>query len=284
MALSERLRPYWLHLRPKSWAIVLCHFLVGYCVSGRLLESTSSLILAAIAWVPCLNGGTLAINSVFDKDEGNIGYLKNPPPVPSGLLALSILLLIAGQGLALLVNAPFAIIYGAAFIMSLLYSVPPVRMKAIPGADLLINAAGYGSFTYLAGYLAVEDGLKSSIVLTAAGFFFLFSALYPLTQIYQTEEDRRKGDRTLTVIIGERRALVFSLVAAIIAFAFLFLAAFEHGIAYGAIILTLAAVAWFGILIHWLCKWPDYNDERGMYRALWAWALTDIGIVLCFIF
>src|SRR2546430_2867318 len=47
--------------------------------------------LAALAiWVICLNGGTLAINSVFDKDEGDIGYLVAPPPIPTYLLAFSV--------------------------------------------------------------------------------------------------------------------------------------------------------------------------------------------------
>jgi len=283
MAYPSKLKPYWLHLRPKSWAIVFCHFLVGYSLSGRFLQSIPSLILAAIAWVPCLNGGTLAINSVFDKDEGNIGYLKNPPPIPQGLLTLSIILLIAGQGLSLLVNGTFAIVYAAAFLMSLLYSVPPFRLKAVAGADLLINSIGYGSLTCIAGYLAVRNVLESSVVLVAIGFFFLFSALYPLTQIYQTEEDRRKGDRTLTVIIGEKRALLFSLATAIVAFVFFFWAILKGDMGIGALVLALAAVIWFGMLIHWIYRWPDYDDESGMYRALWAWALTDIGIVLCFV-
>ena len=48
---------------------------------------------ALVLWVVCLNGGTLAINSVFDKDEGDIGYLVAPPAIPKHLLAFSVALL-----------------------------------------------------------------------------------------------------------------------------------------------------------------------------------------------
>ena len=54
---------------------------------------------ALALWVVFLNGGTLAINSVFDKDEGDIGYLVVPPPLPRYLLAFSV-----GMELAILVT------------------------------------------------------------------------------------------------------------------------------------------------------------------------------------
>lgn len=43
-------------------------------------------MIAAVAWAVLGNGGTLAINSVFDRDGGDIGYLDDPPPVPAALL------------------------------------------------------------------------------------------------------------------------------------------------------------------------------------------------------
>src|SRR5947207_11478295 len=82
---------YVLHLRPAEWPIMAGHTMLGYVLavgikgagSGeRLLPALGALLI----WVILLNGGTLAINSVFDKDEGDIGYLNAPPPLPRHLL------------------------------------------------------------------------------------------------------------------------------------------------------------------------------------------------------
>ena len=81
------------------------HTLLGYVLavgwtglwSGQELGAA---LLALFIWVVCLNGGTLAINSVYDQDEGDIGYLNSPPPLPKHLQGFSWVLLGAGQVLA----------------------------------------------------------------------------------------------------------------------------------------------------------------------------------------
>ena len=42
-------------------------------------------LLGLVLWVVCLNGGTLALNSAFDRDEGDIAYLRRPPLPPRHL-------------------------------------------------------------------------------------------------------------------------------------------------------------------------------------------------------
>ena len=89
---------------------------VGWTGAGSGERLPAALAALAI-WVICLNGGTLAINSVFDKDEGDIGYLVAPPPIPQHLLAFSIALLAGGQALAFTLPAPFRVAYAACFAM-----------------------------------------------------------------------------------------------------------------------------------------------------------------------
>ena len=91
---------------------------------------------ALVLWVVFLNGGTLAINSAFDRDEGDIGYLKAPPPVPRHLGLVAFTLMAAGQVLALLLPAGFRWAYAICFLLSVLYSVPPLRLKAVAGRGL----------------------------------------------------------------------------------------------------------------------------------------------------
>ena len=56
-------------------------------------------------------------------------------------------------------------------------------------------------------------GMLPGLVLLS--FMPLFASLYPLTQLYQFEEDRQRGDRTLALILGMRRSLQLAVAAAL---------------------------------------------------------------------
>src|SRR5213083_3776489 len=115
-------------MRPAEWPIMAGHTLVGYVLavgfSGVVRGAWWWQTLGGLAiWVIFLNGGTLAINSVFDKDEGDIGYLNSPPVLPRYLLHFSLVLLIGGQALSFLLPLGFRIAYAICFALSILYSV-----------------------------------------------------------------------------------------------------------------------------------------------------------------
>lgn len=284
---------YLLHLRPAEWPIMAGHTALGYLlavgVSGALAGAQLGAAgLGLVLWVVCLNGGTLAINSAFDRDEGDIGYLKSPPPVPARLGLFAFGLMAAGQVAALWLPIGFAVAYGICFLLSVLYSVPPFRFKAVAGVDWLINMWGFGTLTPYAGYAVTGHPLTLDHALVLLAFCPLFAALYPLTQLYQFEEDQRRGDRTLALILGMRRSLVVALLATLAAFA-LFAAAGQaagwNGRPDGWLRwsgLGLSLVAWGRVLLPWLQRHREMSPElhqRGMYAALRAWALTDAVVI-----
>lgn len=238
---------------------------------------------ALVIWVIFLNGGTLAINSVFDKDEGDIGYLIAPPPIPKHLLLFSSALLVGGQLLAFTLPPAFRIVYALCFAMSVLYSVPPFRFKAVAGVDWLINMWGFGSFTPFATWAATGRSLDLGHALLLLGFCPLFAGLYPLTQLYQCDEDRRRGDRTLALIIGMRRSLDVALGCILLAFALFGWAAVAVRVS--GVLLLLPLAAWLWVVVPWRAgyqSWTAARHQRGMYRALAAWAVTDVVVLLVF--
>ena len=102
---------YLLHLRPAEWPIMAAHTAARVPAGGRPGRRRTGSRAARgrcsglLLWVVCLNGGTLALNSAFDRDEGDIAYLKRPPPPPRHLAAFSLGLMGAGQLMALALPA-----------------------------------------------------------------------------------------------------------------------------------------------------------------------------------
>jgi 4-hydroxybenzoate polyprenyltransferase len=283
---------YLLHMRPREWPIMIAHTSLGYFLArgvagGVSRADLSALLPGLLAWVLLLNGGTLALNSAFDRDEGDVGYLDHPPPAPPHLALWGFGLMLAGQALALALPRGFAVAYVICFAMSLLYSVPPARLKSVAGADWLINMIGFGTLTPYAGWALTRMPLTHAGIWALAGFAPLFAALYPLTQLYQLDEDRARGDRTLALALGVRASLALSIAASVIAFACFAIAARvapHRGHDAGALIgLGVAATLWLGVLLPWIVRAPrmvPHAHKRGMYAALLAWAATDVAVLL----
>ena len=285
---------YFLHLRPAEWPIMAAHTAVGYLLAVGVAGAATGAqaapaLVGLVLWVVCLNGGTLALNSAFDRDEGDVAYLRRPPVPPRYLAGFSIALMAAGQILAFRLPAPYPMLYAVCFVLSVAYSVPPLRLKAVAGADWIINMWGFGTLTPYAGWAATGVPIEPARGLVLLGFCPLFAALYPLTQLYQLEEDRRRGDRTLACVLGVRRSLSAALGAAALAFLLFGAAGLRAGWRTGGTDLwrwggvLLALLAWSVVLLPWRRRFGRMTPgehQRGMYRALGAWAITDVVAVL----
>lgn len=282
--LGPTLMAYILHLRPLEWPIMTAHFLLGTLLAMGFQISWKALLLGWFVFVVLLNGGTLAINSAFDQDEGDIGYLKQPPKPPKFLFHVSAVMLALSLGLGFLLPPVFAWSNAACVIMAVLYSVPPVRLKARAGWDMLINCIGFGLLTPLAGWGLTGRPATAAFIALAIGFAFLFGALYPLTQVYQVEEDRSRGDRTLVIMLGEGRSLWLALVLMHVAHGFFAWGLWHFAPSRGLLLIGLipSVGLWGVILVPWLARWRQWDSKRheaGMYRALAAWAVTDLSLL-----
>lgn len=279
--LGEETLAYLLHLRPMEWPIMTAHFLLGTLVAVGLHLPIKGTLLGWFVFVALLNGGTLAINSAFDQDEGDVGYLRQPPKPPKYLFHVSLAMLVASAALGFVLPRVFAWSNLVCVVMAVLYSVPPVRLKARAGWDVIINCLGFGLLTPLAGWGLTGRPVSAGFWWVCVGFAFLFGSLYPMTQIYQIEEDRSRGDRTLVIQMGETAGLVFSLVTALLAHSCFFLGLWkEH---FRMLPLLVSLLAWLVVILPWLKNWRSWTQhqhENGMYRGLAAWAVTDILVLI----
>ncbi|MDO9170944.1 MAG: UbiA family prenyltransferase [bacterium] len=298
-----------LFLRPRQWPILTAQLAVGLLAAPALHDAivprralpepaaaatlqTDVLLWAWLAWVLCLNGGTLAFNSAHDRDVDDVAYLRAPPPPPPRLAAFALLLMAAGLVPALLVSPRFAAVTAACVLLSVAYSHPATRWKGVPGLDLAVNAVGYGAGTTLAGLLAGRAAAGRPDAwpdgpgwLLTGGFALLFGSFYPMTQLYQIAADSARGDRTLATALGATRSLDLALVLSVGAAALLLAGADPRTVPRLILVLTLAM--WCLAAAAWRQRAPrltPHQHEARMYAALALWALIDAAVLLGFYF
>ncbi|MDX5437870.1 MAG: UbiA family prenyltransferase [Pontibacter sp.] len=159
---------------------------------------------------PASNG----YNSYYDRDEGSIGGLKIPPKPNRQLMHLVLLFDILAILCSLLLSPLFSSFVALYLLISKAYSYEGIRLKKYPIASTFVVTFFQGAFTYVMVQLGV--GLALPQVLQQPNIWFaLVSTLflcgsYPLTQIYQHSEDSRRGDRTLSLLLGIKGTYAFA--------------------------------------------------------------------------
>jgi 1,4-dihydroxy-2-naphthoate octaprenyltransferase len=175
---------------------------------------------------PASNG----FNSYYDKDEQAIGGLENPPPVSNELLYVSLVFDFIAVLLGLLVSWEFSFMLFVYGLVSKAYSHPMIRLKKYGVIAWLTAGIFQGGFTFLMVLMALQGfGLEvltyNPLILPALISTLMILGFYPLTQVYQHEEDAKHGDYTISRQLGIRGTFILSLcmfLLADIAFFFFF--------------------------------------------------------------
>ena len=212
--MSEALSHTWallIHLRLHFQLFLAPIFLWGVVLAGG--EPDPRLAVAFISFHIFLYGGATAFNSYYDRDEGPVGGLAHPPPVAPELLPFSIILQAIGAVLALLVTGWFFLCYLLIFVLFTAYSHPAVRLKRSPWIGLMVVAVGQGVLAGFAGALVQEPSPFRLSLMVGAGIVaaaIWTSGFYPITQVYQIEEDRKRGDTTFAVLVGPAATFIWA--------------------------------------------------------------------------
>jgi 4-hydroxybenzoate polyprenyltransferase len=251
------MRSLLVHLRLHFQLLLAPVFLWGWLVADAGRGLTISIILAFIALHVFLYGGATAFNSYYDRDEGPVGGLEHPPPVTPALLPFALTVKAVGWLLALFVNLTFWLVYAGFALLSVAYSHPRLRLKAHPWASVATVGIGQGVLAFLAAWAATRGSLDGVLspegLLGAATATLLILALYPLTQLYQVDEDRARGDRTLAVVLGPRRCFGLSIVCMLIGGTLMLgvlmlrFGALDAFVVGAGLLVQVTAVAWWAV-------------------------------------
>lgn len=201
------------HLRVPFSFLLLPIFFFALALTPNHNESRILWVFLAVHLFlyPSSNG----YNSYFDKDENSIGGLKSPPKVTPDLYWISLLLFAVAIGIGFSINWSFAAMMAVYGLVSMGYSHPAVRFKKYPWLSWFIAGLFQGYFSFAMMYaglskLSWEVLLKPHVIIPGLLTSLLLWGNYPLTQVYQYEEDSRRGDRTLSLVLGIKGTFLFS--------------------------------------------------------------------------
>ncbi len=160
---------------------------------------------------PASNG----YNSYFDKDEDSIGGLEHPPPVSKELYYVSLALDMVAIILGSLISLSFAVMLLVYGLVSKAYSHPGIRLKKYPFLSWWVAGFFQGFFTFWMAYVGINNAKVSAIAEAPLWIGALLTSMmlwgsYPMTQIYQHEEDLKRGDYSLSYKLGIRGTFYFT--------------------------------------------------------------------------
>jgi 1,4-dihydroxy-2-naphthoate polyprenyltransferase len=189
-------------------------------------ESGMNMILVLFIWHLLVYPSSNGYNSYHDKDEGPIGGLEKPPVPEKHLFSVCNVMDVIALILSLLINVPFTVFVLVYIITSRLYSNRKVRLKKYPLIGFLTVTIFQGPWIFAGNLFAFGKEnllLNENIIYSLIVCSGFIGCIYPLTQIYQHEADKKDNVTTLSIILGEKGTFVFSGLMFSIAAFFLYL-------------------------------------------------------------
>lgn len=178
---------------------------------GQTAWASLDLLVALTVMGPLLGTATLFINDVHDLPGDRVNPRKEASPLLQGHLSRTLVhrlaYLLAGLGLLLAVSIgwTFTVLVGAAVVLAWVYSVPPMRLKTRPGADVAVNAVGIGVVAALAGWTVARPLAGFPFELLPQGIL-VGIAVYVPTTLVDHQADLEVGYTTLATHLGPDRA------------------------------------------------------------------------------
>jgi 1,4-dihydroxy-2-naphthoate octaprenyltransferase len=204
-------------------------------------------------------------NSYMDKDQSPIGGLASPLQPTRQLFHVTMLMDLLAISLSFFIGWKFCLGILLYILASRCYSYRGIRLKKYPVLGFLTVFICQGALIFFISYHAINPaGAKEAPLLSCFISSFLIGALYPLTQVYQHEADKKDGIVTISMLLGKRGSFLFSMALFLLATLFLYLRFHKQNNQYFILFLLvmLPVVLFF---LHWMVKvWK--NGKNADFR------------------
>ena len=167
---------------------------------------------------PASNG----YNSYMDKDTSPVGGLRHPLQPTRQLYLVTVCMDIFAVLISLFITWLFAAGIFMYIVASRSYSYRKIRLKKFPVTGYLTVIIFQGAVTFFLVYHGADSNHTTHVpVISIVASTLLIGGFYPLTQIYQHEEDIKDGVRTISYKLGYSGTFIFAGIVYVLAFCML---------------------------------------------------------------
>jgi len=220
----------------------------------------------------------------MDRDETPIGGVKNPLQPSQELFFVTLGMDIIAVVLGFLVSFYFAVGVLLYILASRAYSYRGIRLKKYPIIGYLTVVVFQGALSFFISYHGSSVN-KTLIVpfLPMLASACLIGGYYPLTQVYQHDEDRKDGVMTISMLLGKRGTFVFC--GGIFAAAtLLMLATFYYQDQLRSFFIFLGCMLpMVSYFLAWMTKVWKNEAEASFKNSLWMNVLASGCTAICFL-
>ena len=189
---------------PLSWAGAVFGSVLATGDALPARAAVPATVAAGLVLGPLVWATVFALNDLHDLPSDRRNPRKSTAPLVTGVLGVPDLRRCArwcaatAVAVATVAGPVFVAGTAAVLVLGWLYSAPPVRLKARPGADVAVNALVVGVFGPLGGWSLHRPVSDYPPVLMVLGFL-LAAALYLPTTVLDQVADRAAGYTTAAV-------------------------------------------------------------------------------------
>jgi 1,4-dihydroxy-2-naphthoate octaprenyltransferase len=229
---------------------------------------------------PASNG----YNSYMDRDETPIGGLSKPLRPTKQLFYATIIMDVIAVGFSLAISIYFAVGVILYILTSRAYSYRGIRLKRFPLTGYVIVIIFQGAVTFFLSYhgSSVDKTLEIPFW-PALASSLLIGGYYPLTQIYQHEEDLKDGVVTISYKLGKKGTFVFCGIVFALATAAMFFTFDERGQVQFFFIFTVCMLPMIFFFMQWMARtWKD-QSKADFKNSLRMNLLASCCTTICFL-
>ncbi|MFL5739125.1 MAG: UbiA family prenyltransferase [Flavisolibacter sp.] len=218
-------------------------------------------------------------NSYMDRDQTPIGGLSHPLQPSRQLFYVSVVMDMAAIVFSFFISPLFALGILLYILASRAYSFRGLRLKQYPVIGFLTVFIFQGALVFFLSYHAIQKtNFYSSFLLQyhpavvpllpCLVASLLIGALYPLTQIYQHEEDLQDGVRSISFLLGKRGSFIFSSLLFLSATFLLFIRFYKQDqlkFFYLFLLIMFPVVVFF---VAWMVKVWQHEEQANFRNSL----------------
>ena len=229
---------------------------------------------------PASNG----YNSYMDRDTSPIGGLKNPMEPTRQLFLVTVIMDIVAVTLSFFISPIFVLAIFFYILASRAYSYRKIRLKEYPVIGYLTVIIFQGAVTFFLVYHGSEINHTTHVpAIAMIASSLLIGGFYPLTQIYQHEEDYKDGIITISYLLGYKGTFIFTGIVYALAFITLGLYFYLNSEIMNFIILQIFMLPVIVYFFRWFSKVVKNNSEANfkntMRMNILASVCTNLGFI-----